>query len=241
MNSLSTFLLILIVLLLGAAGYFYLDEVSPLESKLREISQDNEELRFQIKNLESQNEALSMQLEKTVEELSAEKNQEITKLKTTYDELILELRDQVETGEVTITQLADRLRVKILDRIIFPSGQSELTGQGVEVLKRVGNVLLGVKNKQIKMAGHTDNIPIHENLKGKFDSNWELSVARATNVVRFLHEEIGIDARHMEASGFAQYRPVASNNTQKGRARNRRIEILLLPLEEDLLRVTQKK
>lgn len=241
MNSFSTILLILLVMLLGLAGYFYLDKVSPLESQLKETQQENAELSFQVEQLEQQNASLSRQLEKKIQALSDEKNKEINKLKSTYEELISGLQEQVEAGEITITRIADHLKVKIVDRIIFPSGEAELTESGVKVLRQVGEILKQAKSRRIKVEGHTDNVPIHPNIKSKFDSNWELSVARATNVVRFLSEEVGLDARNLEASGFGEFRPIATNKTRRGRAKNRRIEIRLLPLTEDVLKVARKR
>ena len=240
MNSLSTFLLILFVLLLGISGYFYLDKVSPLQSQLKEIRQENEELGFRVEELEQQNALLSTQLEQKVQELSDGKNEEINQLKLTYEDLIGELKDQIEAGEITITQLADQLRVKIVDRIIFPSGEAELSEKGMKVLAQVGGILRQTKEKRIKVEGHTDNVPIHPKLKGQFDSNWELSIARATNVVRFLTEKVGLNAGKLEASGFGEHRPIATNKTRRGRAKNRRIEIRLLPLNEDVVRVAKK-
>ena len=240
MNSLSTFLLILFVLLLGISGYFYLDKVSPLQSQLKEIRQENEELGFRVEELEQQNALLSTQLGQKVQELSDDKNEEINQLKLTYEDLIGELKDQIEAGEITITQLADQLRVKIVDRIIFPSGEAELSEKGMKVLAQVGGILSETKERRIKVEGHTDNVPIHPNLKGQFDSNWELSVARATNVVRFLIEEVGLNAGIIEASGFGEHRPTATNKTRRGRAKNRRIEIRLLPQNEDVVRVAKR-
>ena len=240
MNSFSTFLLILFVLLFGVAGYLYLDKVSPLQSQLKEIRQENEELGFQVEQLEHQNLQLSRQLAQKVQELSAAKNEEINKLKTTYEDLIGEMKEQVEAGEITITQLADQLKVKIVDRIIFPSGKAELSETGMKVLARVGGILKQTEDKRIKVEGHTDNVQIHPNLKSQFDTNWELSVARATNVVRFLTEEVGLNPGSLEASGFGQHRPTATNKTRRGRAKNRRIEIRLQPLNEDVIKIAQK-
>ncbi|MCH8954609.1 flagellar motor protein MotB [candidate division KSB1 bacterium] len=241
MNTFSTFLLILFVLLLGISGYFYLDKVSPLQSQLKEIRQENEELGFRVEQLEQQNAVLTKQVEQKVQELSDAKNEEINQLKSTYEDLIGELKEQVEAGEITITQLADQLKVRIVDRIIFPSGEAELSEEGMKVLGQVGGILKQTKDKRIKVEGHTDNVPIHLNLKSQFDSNWELSVTRATNVVRFLTEEVGLNAESLEASGFGEHRPIATNKTRRGRAKNRRIEIRLLPQNEDILRIAEKR
>lgn len=83
--------------------------------------------------------------------------------------------------------------------------------------------------KQIRIEGHTDNVPIGVKLREKFPTNWELSTARATNVVRFFIERGGVNRERLEAVGFADTRPVASNDTEDGRTDNRRIEILLYP------------
>ncbi|RMF63345.1 MAG: chemotaxis protein MotB [Calditrichaeota bacterium] len=229
MTSTSTYLFILLVLLAGFAGYYYLDKVVPMQTNMEELSLKNQELTFQIEDLQEKNKALSRELDRKVKEVSSEKDEEIKQLKATYGELITDLKKEVQKGEVTITRLADQLNVNIVDRIIFPSGKAELSPEGIKVLRRVGKIIKNAKGKIIKVEGHTDNVPIHPKLQSQFPTNWELSVARATNVVRFLQDEVGIDPRKLEAAGFGPYRPIASNRTARGRARNRRIEIVLLP------------
>jgi len=93
----------------------------------------------------------------------------------------------------------------------------------------VGKILKSTTDKIIRVEGHTDNVPIHPRLQKQFPTNWELSTTRATNVVRFLQEEVGIEGLRLQAVGMAEYRPVASNATSAGRSQNRRIEIALLP------------
>ena len=91
----------------------------------------------------------------------------------------------------------------------------------------------------IRVEGHTDNVPIGPNLKSEYPTNWELASARAVNVVRFLQEKAGIDPRRLSAVAFAQYRPVASNKTEAGKQRNRRVEIVLVSRELDLAKKTK--
>jgi len=117
----------------------------------------------------------------------------------------------------------------MFDKILFPSGKVKITPDGLKILERVGNVLKNTQDKIIRVEGHTDNVPIHSRLKIKFPTNWELSTARATNVVRFLQEKSGIEAKRLHAVGMSEYHPVASNETMAGRSQNRRIEIALLP------------
>jgi chemotaxis protein MotB len=97
------------------------------------------------------------------------------------------------------------------------------------VLARVGGVLATMDDKQIQVSGHTDSHPISEKLAPQFPTNWELSTARAVNVVRFLQEKANVPAKNLVATGYGEYHPIASNKSSTGRARNRRIEILLTP------------
>jgi chemotaxis protein MotB len=139
------------------------------------------------------------------------------------------MKNEIEQGQIKITQLADRLSVSMVDKILFPSGEAELTPEGIKVLERVGNVLKNTSNKIIRVEGHTDNVPIHPRLQKQYPTNWELSTARAANVVRFLQEKVGIEPERMQVIGLSEYQPVATNKTVSGRSKNRRIEITLLP------------
>ncbi len=229
MSTFSTILLILLILVVGFSGYYYLDTVSQLKTEAAELGKQSDELMFRVQQLEHENAGLARELEDKIKQISSTKNDEIKKLKSTYEELILNLQEQVESGDIAVTRMADRLNVKIVNKILFPSGKANISPEGKQVLKRLGRIFKTAGNKHIKVAGHTDNIPIHRKLKSQFSTNWELSVIRATNVVRFLIDDVGVDPHRIEASGFGENRPVATNKTRAGRLRNRRIEILLLP------------
>lgn len=169
------------------------------------------------------------ELEAKIADIAVKKEEEITRLTDTYDNLVADMKKEIEQGQIKITQLADRLSVSMVDKILFPSGEAEITAEGVKVLERVGNVLKNTKDKIIRVEGHTDNVPIRPRLQKKFPTNWELSTTRATNVVRFLQEKVGIEAMRLQAIGMSEYHPVTSNETEDGRTQNRRIEIILLP------------
>jgi len=93
----------------------------------------------------------------------------------------------------------------------------------------VAGILKNVKDKQIIVEGHTDNVPISSFLASKFPSNWELSSARAISVVRFLQQN-GIDPSFLGATGYGEFRPISPNDTEDNRAMNRRVEIILIPI-----------
>lgn len=157
------------------------------------------------------------------------KEEEIKRLTKTQEELSRSLQDEISKGNITIQQVRDRLTINMVDRVLFDSGQAQVKPAGLKVLQQVGDILSKVSDKQIRIEGHTDNVPISAKLQSRFKSNWELSTARATTVVRHLIEKGGVDRQHLSAVGYADTHPVASNDSEEGRASNRRIEIVLYP------------
>jgi len=133
---------------------------------------------------------------------------------------------------IAIQQIGDRLRInldELVDHVEFESGEATFKPEGLRILKQVSEILKSVPDKHFRVEGHADNVPIGPSLKEKFPSNWELSKARATSVVRYLIEEGGLDSASLSAVGYGDTRPAASNETEEGRQANRRVEILLLP------------
>ena len=159
----------------------------------------------------------------------ADKEEEIKRLSQAQADLTKSLEAEIAKDEVEIQQIRDRLTIKMIDQLLFDSGQADLKPAGLKVLKQLSNLLASVVAKEIRVEGHTDNLPIKGELKDRFPTNWELSTARAINVARYLIEKGGVLAANVSAAGHAETRPVASNDTAKGRAANRRIEIVLYP------------
>jgi chemotaxis protein MotB len=168
---------------------------------------------------------LSEQDQKVAQRAEAEMKQ----MKETHDKLVSELKDQIQKQEVTIKESQESLSLNFVDRILFEFGKADLTPEGEKILKKVGEALKNVQGKKIRVTGHTDNVSIRPDYIYKFPSNWELSSGRAASVVRYLQEKIGLDPKEMEAVGRSFYHPEASNDTKEGRARNRRVEILIAP------------
>jgi flagellar motor protein MotB len=168
---------------------------------------------------------LSEQDQKVAQKAEAEMKQ----MKSTHDKLISELKDQIQKQEVTIKESQDSLSLNFVDRILFEFGKADLTPEGEKILKKVGEALKNITGKKIRVTGHTDPVPIRPEYMNKFPSNWELSAARAASVVRYFQEKTALDPKDMEAIGRSFYQPEASNETKEGRARNRRVEILIAP------------
>jgi len=146
-----------------------------------------------------------------------------------YDQLVGELKNELATNQVKVKEMKDGINVNLSEEILFPSGSADLNKSGQEVITRVSSKLAG-KEYQIIVVGFTDNIPIRGNLAKRYPTNWELAGARAASVVRLL-EKTGIESKKLVATSYGENFPVASNETEDGRAQNRRIEIRLRPVE----------
>ena len=236
-------LLFLVLIACGALGWYGWGLLQKANDSADKAVQTRDELQRQIdaekaakaeaekkiaEALAARDEALAKQkaLEQKVESTEAE----LQKLKATADSLQEKLKAEIKQGDIKLSQTGDRIQVDLVDKVLFDSGEAALSKRGEEVLGRVAQVLKTIEDRQIQVSGHTDDSPItKEDLKKQFPTNWELSVARAVNVVRYLTETGGVPAKHLLAAGYGQYRPVAANANPKGRAANRRIEILLTP------------
>lgn len=170
---------------------------------------------------------------------AAELEQQVNQAAAARDNLAQQMRTELESRDVTISELQGRLTVNILDRVLFDSGEADLKPEGQAVLLKVARILTQNTNRQIQVIGHTDNVPIVNRTRGGFTDNWGLSAGRATAAVRFLHDKAGVDPRRLSAVGCGEFRPIADNSNPEGRARNRRIAVVILPEEiSDLPRPT---
>jgi chemotaxis protein MotB len=216
------------------------DERIALEARLKKVQDEKTAVETRLKSMEEaktvlqqENASLKSQVSEIIRQRDttlAEKEKEVSGLKSTYDNLMKELNKEIKAGQIAITQLKDRLSLSMVEKVLFDSGKADIKKDGEKVLDRVGRILKQVTDKQISIEGHTDNVPIGLKLQPVFPTNWELSTTRATNVARYLQEKAGLDPRLLIASGFAEYHPVESNDTEEGRAKNRRIEIVLTPM-----------
>ena len=160
-------------------------------------------------------------VQEELEQERAAKMEEIRRLTETQQDLTHALREEIEKGEIRIQQVRDRLTINMVDRILFDSGRAVIKPAGLEVLKRVSEILREIEDKQIRIEGHTDAVPIGPRIIDRFPTNWELSTARATSVVRYLIDQGHVNEANLSAVGYAYNRPVASNESSEGRARDR--------------------
>ncbi len=208
-----------------------------LQQKLAAAQAENAAL--QAKNVSKESELRAsrgriVELQALVDELSkSKKNLEVAKAElekksSEYEQLASALRGEIDAGRVELMELRGRTTVKMKDKILFASGSATIGADGRVALRKLADALKGVQGKSIRVEGHTDNVPT--NASGPFPTNWELSTARALAVVRFL-QDAGVDATRLSGAGFGEFQPVAPNDTPEGKSLNRRIEIVLVPIE----------
>lgn len=164
-------------------------------------------------------------LEEEAAALRAEKDKLAEKTKA-YDDLVSALQSEIEAGQIQITELSGRLTVNVSNAILFDSGKYGLKQEGVDALTKVAGVLSQVTDRAIQVEGHTDDDTVRAG--APYADNWALSALRASTVVSLLVEQ-GVAPLSIRAVGLGEHRPVASNETDDGKASNRRTEIVLVP------------
>ncbi|MDH5552984.1 MAG: flagellar motor protein MotD [Nitrosomonas sp.] len=162
------------------------------------------------------------------DELSEKKLAQQKKMKRMAKDIMQALAPLVQDGKVMVTQSALGITVEINASVLFSPAQAQLADSSRETLRAVALVVKEHEH-EMHVEGHTDNLPISTN---QYPSNWELSTARASSVVRLFIEN-GVDARRLTALGYGENRPVALNTTFDGRARNRRVTIMIMSLEPE--------
>lgn len=152
---------------------------------------------------------------------SSDANRDLTDLRK---ELEQALAEQIAQGEVSIRNSPEGLVISLQEAGFFESGSAEIRSSSRSLFGRIA-AMLSDRGCQVRIEGHTDNVPIHNS---QFESNWELSTSRATEVVRQLIIQYQFSPELLSAAGYAQYHPVASNNTAEGRAKNRRVDVVIV-------------
>ncbi|MGH7228784.1 MAG: OmpA family protein [Nitrospiraceae bacterium] len=213
--------------------------------QLKQQAADREALLAKTMAMAKEQERLGIKLEDVnaerarLEKERADKEAELQRLQKTQEDLSKSLQAEIAKGDIKIKQIRDRLTINMVEKVLFDSGKAEVKPAGLNVLQQVGDVLKKVTDKQIRIEGHTDNVPITGRLKQKFATNWELSTARATSVVGLLIDKGGVGPANLAAVGYADTRPVDSNDTPEGRSANRRIDIVLYP--KDLAEIASEQ
>lgn len=183
----------------------------------------------QLTSADYRRRAEACEAEKTAMQTARET--ELARLKTNRQIIEASLRAEIDSGHAQVTELKGRLSVNLVEKILFNSGEAELLPQARSVMDRVGTFLNTIPDKDVRIEGHTDSVPIGAKLQYKYPTNWGLSAARATEIARYLQDVAKVEPMRLSAVGYGKFRPIADNNTVEGRGINRRIEIQLISPE----------
>ena len=204
------------------------EERLALIDEIEDLRQLREELEGKVEVLEQVRGALETNLRESESEL-VRYSDEVQQLRQIYGELVADLESEVTAGRIEIDRLREGLRLNLSQEILFESGSARLSERGRAVIGKLAERLATAPHR-IEVQGHTDDAGIRGSLAKRYPSNWELAAARAVNVVRLLARH-GVPPERMSAVSFGEFQSLAPNDTPEGRARNRRIEIRLLPAE----------
>ncbi len=195
------------------------------------LSQELDQVREERNRLEEENARLEEE-EARIRASEQEKEERLRSMERDMEELQERFRSQLARKDAVISRIENTLKIELVDKLFFRSGSAEITRRGARLLAKVAPLLKQETDKEIRVIGHTDDLPPSPRLKEKYPSNWELSCARAAAIVRALQWGYKIDPRRISAVGVAHYRPVTVKmKGKKARRSNRVVEIILSPLK----------
>ncbi len=200
-----------------------------LKIKSEELTAKSEELDKQSKLLEERERRLA-ELEATLRAKDSITN--------AINDLVKKALLGFNSDEISVEMKNGKVYVSLSDKLLFKSGSAEVEDKGKQALKKLSEVLNKNGEIDVEIEGHTDNVPIKT---ARYEDNWDLSVHRATNIVRLLEQEYHVNAKRLTAAGKGEFVPKASNETAEGRAKNRRTEIVLSPKLDELFKLINKR
>ncbi|HEY9362806.1 MAG TPA: OmpA family protein [Chitinophagaceae bacterium] len=220
-------------------------QLSNLDKNIQELEQRKARLQQQIDSLNNEvnnanktaanQQGLLSEQQKRIDYLQSLIDQQ---RKTTNElkEKISNALTSFSASDLTVSEKNGKVYVSLSENLLFPSGSAVVNKNGISALEKLAEVLNNNPDININIEGHTDTVPI----RGRYEDNWALSVARATSIVRILTQKYKVDPVRIIASGHSQYDPVDTNSTADGRAHNRRTEIILIPKLDELYRLIEQ-
>jgi chemotaxis protein MotB len=229
------------------AGYLFVRaseqtrELVSLQEANRQLVDEKRIRDATLAQLQSQHTRSEKELQETTKALSASEQQriasELARLKLeeaqsarkkTALEAEASLRSAMGNENATVIPSGDRITIRLANKILFAPGETALRADGQDALREVAKILSGpLKAFPVAIEGHTDNVPVSDTMKPRYPSNWELSAQRAASAARFLQADCGLEPQRIRAVGRADTAPVATNDTDEGKAQNRRLDIII--------------
>jgi len=206
--------------------------IAKLEKEKKTLQEELEKTKGTLKMYEDETGSLQEKLNATKDELDQlrKKQREQEERLQRYRDLAKKLAETFQSDQLSVKVRSGKMVIEMRDKVLFDSGSARVNENGEKVLEELAGVLQEIEDREFLVAGHTDDVPIGS---GRFEDNWELSTTRAANVVRLLKED-GVSPSQLSAAGYSKFDPVASNESEEGRTKNRRIEIVLMPKVSEL-------
>ena len=217
----------------------YTSDRNSLAARLEEEKQRNKELQEAYKKLQgSYQENVSqgqVNISKLVDEINASNKfiKQLVEAKSKSDSLNQALTNKLtrsltreEMNDVDVQVLIGVVYISLAETTLYKSGSYEIGERAGETLSKIAKIIMDYKDYDVLVEGNTDNVPISQK---NIRNNWDLSALRASSVVQALQNQYGVDPKRLSAAGRGEYNPVASNNTEKGKQRNRRTQIIITP------------
>ena len=217
----------------------YTSDRNSLAARLEEEKQRNKELQEAYKKLQgSYQENVSqgqVNISKLVDEINASNKfiKQLVEAKSKSDSLNQALTNKLtrsltreEMNDVDVQVLKGVVYISLADNMLYKSGSYEIGERAGETLSKIAKIIMDYKDYDVLVEGNTDNVPISQK---NIRNYWDLSALRASSVVQALQNQYGVDPKRLSAAGRGEYNPVASNNTEKGKQRNRRTQIIITP------------
>lgn len=223
-----------------------LTEKDAMANHLNDLKKDKTELMSTVGNLTTLSSKGAENIEKSLESLK-EKDLKITRLQdalTRKDSVTLALVTSIKRAvgvndpDIEVNVEKGVVYISLADKLLFKSGSYQVTDRAKEILGKVAKIVLDKPDFECMVEGHTDNVPIKNPV---LQDNWDLSVKRATSIVRILQNDFGIDPKRLVASGRGEYVPLTGNDTAEGRSTNRRTRILVLPKIDQFYDMIEKE
>ncbi|WP_242145647.1 MULTISPECIES: flagellar motor protein MotB [unclassified Bacillus cereus group] len=199
----------------GTGNKEFLSDQKP--KKKEELSADS---------LESEN--IKKQAEAEAKAEAEVKQREMNELKAVQKSIDQYIGEKQLSSSFKTKLTEQGLMITILENVLFDSGKADVKPESLNIANEMSNLLLSAAPREITVSGHTDNVPI---TNSQFSSNWELSTQRAVNFMQVLLQNKQLDPAKFSATGYGEYRPATSNDTSEGKAKNRRVEVFILPLQ----------
>lgn len=224
------------------------NKVESLEAKVADLREDKKHAITQVENLTVLTQASSDNIKNIISQLS-EKDKYINGIRSAMTqkdsinlaikyELTKELTNGIQDEDIQIDVEKTVVYITIADKLLFKSGSSQVSERAKEILGKVATVISSRKGTEVMVEGYTDDVPIN---RADIRDNWDLSVRRATAVVRVLQDDHGVNPERLIAAGRSEYSPIQSNDTSAGRSANRRTRIVILPRLEEFFKILEQK